>query len=128
MRKVIVLLILLILHVPCFGEDYSVDENGDYSVVLDEKGKHGLITFLVTIDKKGVIKEVAILKNREIRGGKINRKRFLGQFRGKSSNDAIKLKRDIHSVTGATISSNAATKAARRALMMWEELILKEEQ
>ncbi|MBL7071104.1 MAG: FMN-binding protein [Candidatus Omnitrophica bacterium] len=97
-----------------------------YCLVLRERGKHGPITFIFAITQDGTIKDMAVLESKEVKGSKIGKRRFLRQFIGKSFEDPLRLKKDIDAVTGATISSNAATRAARKALMIWQEMILTE--
>jgi len=110
-----VLFYLLVVSVPSFAEDID-----DYKITVVEEGRHGPITFIVTIDPAGKIKNMRVVKNNELRGRKINKKRFLRQFTGKGTNDPIRLRKDIDAVTSATISSNAAARAARKALEAWE--------
>lgn len=48
---------------------------------------------------------------------------WLALFKGKSlSKDALRLRRDIPNMTGATLTARAITKAARRALAIWSVL------
>lgn len=92
-----------------------------YALMLRERGKHGPITFIVVISPEGDIKKVIVHKEREREGKKIKRKRFLRQFIGKSINDLFKTgKSAIHTVTGATISSKAAIRASKKAILIWE--------
>lgn len=93
-----------------------------YTFILTETGKHGPITFAITITEDGKIKDTTVLEMMEVKGEKITKKRFLRQFIGKGLRDPLRLGRDIHAVTGATISSNVATEAARKALIIWEGL------
>lgn len=90
------------------------------AVVLDEMGKVKPITFLVGIDNQGRVLQVYILEYRDQFGSDIKRKGFLKQFRNKTIKDALKVGRDIDAVTGATISSNAAASAVRKALTIVE--------
>jgi len=96
-----------------------------FCLVVSAEGKHGPITFIVAITPEGKIKDIRVLKNTDVKGTKIGKRRFLRQFTGKSLKDPIALRRDIDAVTGATVSSAAATKAARKALIIWEELSFK---
>lgn len=93
----------------------------EYSLIVSEQGKHGAITFSITISPKGRIKNIVVLESSEIRGKKISRRRFLRQFIDKSAASPIKIGKDIQGVTGATISSKAAARAAKKALVLWEE-------
>ena len=92
------------------------------AVVLDEMGKVKPITFLVGIDAQGQVARVHVLEYRDIFGAEIKRRSFLRQFQGKSIKDTISIGSDIDAVTSATISSEAATSAVRKALNIVEEL------
>ena len=113
----IILFYLFAVSVPSFAEDRD-----DYKVTVVEQGRHGPITFIVTIDSRGRIKDLSVVETSEVKGRKINRNRFRRQFIGRGSQDPIMLREDIDAVTGATISSKAATRAAKKALAVWEGL------
>lgn len=118
MKVVITILFyLLVISMPSFSE-----ESDDYKITVTEAGRHGPITFVVTIDSEGRIKNLSVIESSEVKGKKIDRQRFLRQFIGKSTRDPIRLRKDIDAVTGATISSAAAARAARKALAAWEKL------
>lgn len=51
--------------------------------------------------------------------------RWLAQFDEKRLGPGLQLKRDIHAIAGATLSSRAATSSVRRALAFYEVLIAK---
>jgi H+/Na+-translocating ferredoxin:NAD+ oxidoreductase subunit G len=53
---------------------------------------------------------------REPYGGEVAYDAWRRQFRGKSSDDALQVGRDIRTISGATISVNAVTLGVRRAL------------
>ena len=128
MGKILFLFLLLTVATYCLGETNTAREKEDDRIfVINEEGKHGPITFVITIDGGGKIKNLAILESIEIKGSKIGRKRFLKQFIGKRSEDPIRVNKDIDAVTGATVSSKAAARAARKALIMWEESPVKRE-
>ncbi|MFQ5951951.1 MAG: FMN-binding protein [Candidatus Omnitrophota bacterium] len=120
MKSAIISFFVLAVSASCYGQ-----EEGAYRVVLDETGKHGPITFAVIIGKDGKIEDMSILKSNEVRGSKIGRKRFLKQFVGKSLKDPLRLRKDIDAITGATISSKAAVKAAKNALIIWKKRFIK---
>jgi Na+-translocating ferredoxin:NAD+ oxidoreductase RnfG subunit len=101
---------------------YKNDEVLGWAVVSDEMGKVKPITFLVAIGKERKVLAVYILEYRDLFGSDIKRKSFLKQFRGKSSKDLLKVGRDIDAVTSATISSNAAATAVKKALKITEGL------
>lgn len=92
------------------------------AVVLDEAGKIKPITFLVGIDTQSKVLAVHVLEYRDIFGSEIKRRSFLRQFKGKSLKDPLLIGRDIDAVTQATISSQAAASAVKKALKILKEL------
>ncbi len=104
---------------------YTVFKNDKilgWAVALDEMGKIKPITFLVGIDSQHKVLAVYILEYRDIFGSDIKRRSFLRQFIGKTLKDRLKAGRDIDAVTGATVSSNAAAAAVKKALKITEGL------
>ena len=99
----------------------KLKEEDVYYLVLSEQGKDGLIKFLISIAEPGFIKDIAVLESRETEGQGITKGRFLRQFKKKTAEDPLSLRRDIIAVTGATVSSKAAAQAAKKALIIWEE-------
>ena len=93
-----------------------------WAVILDEMGKVKPITFLVGIDAQGKVAGVAVLEYRDMFGSEIKRRSFLRQFQEKSSKDTLQVGRDIDAVTGATISSQAAASAVKKAILIISEL------
>lgn len=81
-------------------------------------GKWGPIHYLVGLDLEGNIIEVKILDYLEIRGKPIAKRRFLKQYRKKSINSPLRLRKDIDGVTGATISSRSLTDGVRKILII----------
>lgn len=94
-----------------------------WAVKLDVMGKIKPITFLVGIDVQGKVTGVIVVEYRDIFGSEIKRSSFLRQFQNKSLKDRIAIGADIDAVTSATISSNAATSAVRKALNIVAEFI-----
>lgn len=93
-----------------------------YAVVLDEIGKHKPITFMVGVTAEGEVNDLLVMVYRETRGGEIKRKRFLRQFHEKDLSHPLDIRKDIQHVTGATLSSRAATVVVRRALALQKVL------
>lgn len=96
-------------------------EDGKPSFIINEQGKHGPITFQVIVTDEGAIDSITVLESKEIRGAGISKKRFLKQFIGKTLKDPLTLGKDIDALTGATVSSDAAVRAAKKALIKWKE-------
>jgi hypothetical protein len=93
-----------------------------YAVVTEEIGKYRPITFMVGVTPELKVKDVAVLVYRESRGGEVKRRRFLSQYRGKTSRDPIDLNRDIINISGATISVRSLNAGIKRILAELGEL------
>ncbi|MFH1414412.1 MAG: FMN-binding protein [Candidatus Omnitrophota bacterium] len=107
---------------------YFAIENGKKSgvaIILEEPGKWGPIEFIVKLNLEGVIGEVIVMRYTETRGRPIARRSFLKQFAGKTAKDTFKLRKDIVAVSGATISSGAAAFTVKKAIVLYEELYLR---
>lgn len=102
------------------------DKEEKYAIILDEQGKHFPMTFIVAIDKNAVVEQVAVMVYREKRGDAVKRKRFLNQFKSKSSKDPIQVDNDIVHLTGATISSWSMASGVKKAVVLTEQLILEQ--
>ena len=49
--------------------------------------------------------------------------RWLEQFEGRTSEDPLRVRGDVHGIAGATLSTHAVTLAVRRSLALWTTLI-----
>ncbi len=85
-------------------------------------GKWGQIHYLAALDENGTVREIVILDYSEIRGRPIAKRRFLRQYRNKTREDPVLLRRDIDGVTGATISSRSLTDGIRKLLHVFPEI------
>ncbi len=114
------------LHRPLYDSVYVVrrifhnSTFAGYAVVTDQYGKYRPITMLVGVNPDFTVRGVRILVYRENRGGEVRRKRFLYQYRGKSSGDPIRINRDIINVSGATISVRGVNAGVRKVLHLLE--------
>ena len=95
-----------------------------YAVVDDEQGLHQPITFATRLSPRGMVERVEIMVYREPRGDEVRDVRFRQQFQGKTSQDPLRLNRDIDAVSGATVSSASLAVGVRRATILVEELAL----
>lgn len=93
-----------------------------YAMILDEIGKDQPITFIVGISPQFRVNRVALMVFRESRGWEVEDARFTNQFRGKSLKDRIVVGSDIVGVTGATLSSRAFCRGAKKALAICQAL------
>jgi hypothetical protein len=95
-----------------------------YAIVDDEQGLHQPITFATRLSPRGMVERVEIMVYREPRGDEVRDPRFRKQFQGKTSQDPLRLNRDIDAVSGATVSSASLAVGVRRATILVEELAL----
>lgn len=72
-------------------------------------GKADYFDFIVIFDEKLIILKIKILIYREGHGGEIGSKRWLKQFKGKTTNDNLKYQKDIAAISGATLSARSMT-------------------
>jgi len=72
-------------------------------------------TLLIVIDPAGAVSRVEVLTFDEPRDYLPSR-RWLDQFSGRTLDPELRLRRGIRALSGATLSSEAATAAVRRAL------------
>jgi hypothetical protein len=90
------------------------------------KGQFGAIEVVVAVvegDSGPVIKEVRIQRDREKAKAALRGKEFLGQFKDKGLTDAFKVGDDLKTaVQGADKASQAVATAARKLLIVYDEL------
>lgn len=95
-----------------------------YAVIVEEIGKHRPITFVVGVGLDRKIKDAALIAYREAYGGEVRDRRFLQQYRGKQLNDPLLPFRDIHNISGATMSVEAIGRGSKKALALVEIIYL----
>lgn len=95
------------------------------AIIDEEPGKWGPVEFIVAMDLKGTVTRVEVMNYTEKRGQPIARRSFLSQFEGKTGKDALRVNKDIVGISGATISSNAASFTVKKAIALYEEINLK---
>lgn len=86
-------------------------------------GRQDFITYAVGIDAQGALLPVEILEYRESHGGEIRNERWLAQFAGKRSPEALRFRTDIKNIAGATLSSEHVTAGVRRILALWQQTL-----
>jgi hypothetical protein len=79
-------------------------------------GKHDLITYAVTLDPAGKVRQVEILEYREAYGGDVRNPRWRAQFNGKQHGDTVRIGEGIQNISGATLSCEHVTDGIRRLL------------
>ncbi|MBT4482680.1 MAG: FMN-binding protein [Candidatus Latescibacteria bacterium] len=123
------------------SEDVSEAHNYDFyigmkgnkvvriAIIEEQPGKWGPVEFIIAIDANtGKVNNLAVMSYKEKRGRPIARNNFLKQFFGKGSSDPISVKsgkgirRDIRAISGATISSDCACFAVKKALAIHDNV------
>ncbi|HET8760730.1 MAG TPA: FAD:protein FMN transferase [Nitrospiria bacterium] len=89
-----------------------------YATVLNVIGKEQPITFMVAVSPDGAVRGVQVLTYLESQGSEIRSKRFLEQFAGKTLAAPLKLGRDVHGISGASLSSRSTAYAVKKALAL----------
>lgn len=92
-----------------------------YACIDNMQGKDRLITYIVRIDHPaGRIGMMEIMEYREAIGNKVNEPFWRNQFLGKAKGDAIQHQIDIRNLSGATLSSRALARGARKLVHLYE--------
>jgi hypothetical protein len=79
--------------------------------------------YAVGLDGGGKVIDTVVVELSCPRSFKVNRRSFLSQFSGRRHTDALTTKLDIDGVTEATLSSEAASIATRKAVSLFNVLI-----
>jgi|SRR5262245_2915875 len=98
------------------------DATDGYAMILNEIGKERFISFIVGITPDFKVQRIALMVFRESKGWEVEDPRFTAQFRGKTSHDHLQIGSDIIAITGATLSSRAFCRGAKKALIICETL------
>jgi Na+-translocating ferredoxin:NAD+ oxidoreductase RnfG subunit len=86
--------------------------------VLNVIGKEQPITFMVAVSPEGAVRGVEVMTYRESQGSEIRSKRFRDQFVGTTLAAPLKLGRDVHGISGATLSARSTASAVKKALAL----------
>ena len=106
---------------------YFASKDGErvaVAIIDAEPGKWGPVEFIIALDLQGTVTRVEVMSYKERRGRPIARRSFMKQFEGKTSEDPLKVRKDIRGISGATISSRSACFAVKKATVLYEELYL----
>jgi len=100
-------------------------ERKGVAIIDVEPGKWGPVEIITAMTTEAVVKNVRVLSYQEQRGQPIARSSFMNQYRGKTSKSPLAVDKDIIPISGATISSRAATFTVKKAIVIYEEVYLK---
>lgn len=96
------------------------------AVIEEQPGKWGPIEFIVAMDiATAKVKNLAVMSYSEKRGRPIARRNFLEQFVNKGSDSSLILGKEIRAISGATISSEVTCFTVKKAIVLYDELYLK---
>ena len=94
------------------------------AIIDEQPGKWGPVEFILAIDTATAkINNLAVMAYKEQRGRPIARVNFLKQFFGKGSADPVAIRKDIRAISGATVSSDCACFAVKKAIAMYETVL-----
>lgn len=105
---------------------YEIFESGDtrpsrYAVPLQQPGQHEYMDLMYGINADGTIHRIDLMIYREPHGSEIESRRFMAQFEGRSlESSEFQVNYDVIHIAGATISSKATARGARKVLAILE--------
>jgi len=100
-------------------------ERRGVAIIDVEPGKWGPVEIITAMTTDAVVKNVRVMSYQEQRGQPIARSSFMNQYNGKTSKSPLTVDKDIIPISGATISSRAATFTVKKAIVVYEEVYLK---
>lgn len=103
-------------------EGYRDDEVIGYAVQMLPRGYGGPVTMVVGIGLDGNTTGISIVSHGETPGlgSLIEDPEWQKQFKGKTKSDQLEVKKDIDSISGATISAKAVAKGVKDALGVFD--------
>ena len=100
-------------------------ERKGVAIIDVQPGKWGPVEIITAMTTDATVKRVKVMSYQEQRGQPIARNSFMNQYRGKTSKSPLTVGKDIIPISGATISSRAATFTVHKAIVVYEEVYLK---
>ena len=97
--------------------DLLIRHHADNLALGSSQGFGGPLEVIVMSDSSARIVELSVLEHAETPSymDKLNKKTFLGQFKGMELNSLFRIPEDVEAVSGATMSSKAIASACRQA-------------
>ncbi len=77
---------------------------------------------LIVVTPEGTVRSLRLLAFHEPSEYQPSQ-RWLEQFPGRRAGEKLRLGREVHGIAGSTLSAQAVTRAVRRALALWSELV-----
>ena len=97
--------------------------DGGYFIVDEVVGKHEFITYALGLNADGSVKQIEIMDYRESYGYEIRNPDWRSQFVGKTAASKLVLEKDIHNISGATLSCRHIVDGVKRILATYEVAI-----
>ncbi len=96
-----------------------------YAVKTTTKGYGGDVVIITGINSDGTVAGMKVASQSETPGlgSKITEEGFYGQFAGKSAAGELGLGTDVEAISGATVSSKAATAGVNAAIKLFENVL-----
>jgi Na+-translocating ferredoxin:NAD+ oxidoreductase RnfG subunit len=99
-----------------------------YAAIQTVPGKVGPLTFIIGLTPDGKVYDLAVMSYNEEHQKELAEENFLGQFKGKSINDDLKLGRDIQGISETPISSREMTHGVKKILYVFKTVFLDKEE
>ncbi len=90
-----------------------------YVFVDEVVGRQDFITYAAAIDAAGRLGTLEVLAYRESHGGEIRNEAWRRQFAGRQGLEQVRLRADIKSIAGATLSCEHVTQGVRWLVALW---------
>ena len=84
-----------------------------YLCIAEAPGKYEHFTYIAAFDIDLAIIQIRIIEYREDYGGEIGSSRWLRQFAGRQASEGLAIGKDIHGISGATISCRSLTRSVQ---------------
>ncbi len=96
------------------------NSDGKVGYVVDSEvvSRSGPFQILVTLSNDYVVTEAKVTSYPAQRGRQVKFPSFTDQFKGKGAGDAIRVGRDIHAISVATISSRVMAKGVKNSIRL----------
>ena len=95
----------------------------EWFLVDEVIGKHEYITWALSLDSHGAVRQVEILDYRESYGGEVRNRKWREQFGGLSAEQMPIFEQNVRNISGATMSCSHLTDGVRRLLATHEVVL-----
>jgi hypothetical protein len=101
---------------------WSGDQVIGYAIIDQHNVRTLPEAFIVVLDPEGRVRMVKVLAFHEP-PEYLPSERWYGQFEGRGADEPLRLGRDVHGVTGATLSARATTRGVKRVLALYRVVL-----